>query len=147
MEDPEILYLDDILDFNNFYGTFDDVIKKHNDINLKIFGAKFWFCYDLYICHDWLNGWELTKRWVEGCYNHSQANGAPQVLYGQKQSSKGVLKICSKFENTHCEVDFNKVPLLRNFIKVALQHKCSPTELLHIFRTPFPKNIFKRLLL
>ena len=27
-----------------------------------------------------------------------------------------------------------------NFIKTALRHGCSPINLLHIFRTPFPKN-------
>ena len=32
-------------------------------------------------------------------------------------------------------------PLLCNFIEIALLHGCSPVNLLHIFRTPFPKNI------
>ena len=41
--------------------------------------------------------------------------------------------------------DFNKV--LCNFIKIALRHGCSPVNLLHIFRTPFPKNTSGRLLL
>ena len=27
-----------------------------------------------------------------------------------------------------------------NFIEIALRHGCSPVHLLHIFRTPFPKN-------
>ena len=34
-----------------------------------------------------------------------------------------------------------------DFIKVALLHGCSPVNLLHIFRTPFPKNNSKELLL
>ena len=34
--------------------------------------------------------------------------------------------------------DFNKV--LCNFIEIALRHGCSPVNLLHIFRTPLPKN-------
>ena len=41
--------------------------------------------------------------------------------------------------------DFNK--LLCNFIEVALRHGCSPVNLLHIFRTTFPKNTSRRLLL
>ena len=41
--------------------------------------------------------------------------------------------------------DFNKVA--SNFIKIALRHGCSPLNLLHIFRTPFTKNTFERLLL
>ena len=34
--------------------------------------------------------------------------------------------------------DFNKV--VSNFIEIAYRHECSPVNLLHIFRTPFPKN-------
>ena len=34
-----------------------------------------------------------------------------------------------------------------NFIEIAFRYACSPVNLLHIFRTPFPKNIFGRLLL
>ena len=30
--------------------------------------------------------------------------------------------------------------LLCNFIEISLRHGCSPVNLLHIFRTPFPKN-------
>ena len=29
-----------------------------------------------------------------------------------------------------------------NFIEIALQHGCSPENVLNIFRTPFPKNTF-----
>ena len=36
--------------------------------------------------------------------------------------------------------------LLCNFIKIALRHGCSRVNLLHIFRTPFPKNTSGRLL-
>ena len=51
---------------------------------------------------------------------------------------KGVLKICSKFTGEHpC----------RNFIEITLRHGCSPVNLLHIFRTPFFKNISGWLLL
>ena len=54
-------------------------------------------------------------------------------LYTQKQSSIGALmESCS-------ENDFNKVVL---FCK-----GCSPVNLMHIFRTPFPKNTYGGLLL
>ena len=43
----------------------------------------------------------------------------PQVFL-----EKGFLKICSKFTGN-------------NFIKITLQHGCSPVNLLHIFGTPF----------
>ena len=36
--------------------------------------------------------------------------------------------------------DFNKVP--SNFIETALRHGCSVVNLLHIFRTIFPRNTF-----
>ena len=34
-----------------------------------------------------------------------------------------------------------------NFIEIALHHVCSPVNLLHIFRKPFPKNTTGQLLL
>ena len=34
-----------------------------------------------------------------------------------------------------------------NFIKIKLRHECSPVNLLHIFRTPLPKNNSRGLLL
>ena len=34
-----------------------------------------------------------------------------------------------------------------NFTEIALQHGCSPAHLLHIFRTPFPRNTSEWLLL
>ena len=54
----------------------------------------------------------------------------PEVFLG-----KGVLKICSKYTGEHIS------------IKLALRHGCSPVNLLHIFRAPFPKNISEWLLL
>ena len=43
--------------------------------------------------------------------------------------------------------NFNKVALLCKFTEITLQHGCSPVNLLHIFRTPFPKNTCRGLLL
>ena len=37
--------------------------------------------------------------------------------------------------------------MLCNFIEIARRHGCSSLNLLHIFRTPFPKNTSRRLLL
>ena len=56
----------------------------------------------------------------------------------QKQPTGGVLK-------KRCSEVLMK--LLSNFIEIALRHGCSPVNLLHIFRTPFTKNRFGRLLL
>ena len=35
--------------------------------------------------------------------------------------------------------DFNKIA--SDFIEITLRIECSPVNLQHIFRTPFPKNI------
>ena len=57
---------------------------------------------------------------------------------------KVVLKICSKFTREHPS---RSVICNCNFIEIALQHGCSPVDLLHIFRTPSLKNTSGRLLL
>ena len=74
------------------------------------------------------------------------------MLNLQKQPSKGVLKKgvlkkCSKFTVEHSCRSVISIKLLFNFIVIALQHGCSPINLLHIFRTPFPKKISGQLLL
>ena len=46
------------------------------------------------------------------------------------------------------QCDFNKVAKQTQLhFKIALRHGCSAINLLHIFRTPFPKNTSGRLLL
>ena len=47
-------------------------------------------------------------------------------------------------ENIHAEVGFQQSC---NFIGIALRHGCSRVNLLHIFRTPFPRNTSGWLLL
>ena len=55
---------------------------------------------------------------------------------------KDVLKICSKFTREHaCR------SVICNFIEITLQQGCSPVNLLHIYRIPFPKNTSGCLLL
>ena len=67
----------------------------------------------------------------------------------QKQPLKGVLeKRCSE----NMQQIYRRTPMPKcNFNKVAKQlahrHGCSPVNLLHIFRTPFPGNISGWLLL
>ena len=63
----------------------------------------------------------------------------------QKQPSrgvlrKGVLKICCKVTGEHSCRSVILIKLLCNFIEIILRHECSPVNLLHIFRTSFPKN-------
>ena len=55
-----------------------------------------------------------------------------RVIYIQKQPPRGVLK-------KRCSENMQKI--------LALRHGCSPVNLLHIFRTPFPRNTSGWLLL
>ena len=70
----------------------------------------------------------------------------------QKQPFRGIFrKRCSEnmqqiYRRTPMpKHDFNKVE--SNFTEIALRYECSPVNLLHIFRTPFPKNTSGGLLL
>ena len=52
---------------------------------------------------------------------------------------ESVLKISRKFIDRPCR-SMISTRSLHNFIEITLQHDCSPVNVLHIFRTPFPKN-------
>ena len=66
----------------------------------------------------------------------------PEVFLG-----KGVLNICSKFIGKHpCRTAIS-IKLQSNFTEIELRHGCSSVNSLHIFRTPFPTNTSKGLLL
>ena len=60
---------------------------------------------------------------------------------------KSVLKICSKFTGEYSCRSVISLKLQSNFNETTLWDGCSPINLLHIFRTPFPKNTFGQLLL
>ena len=60
---------------------------------------------------------------------------------------KDVLKLCRKFTGEHPYQSVISIQLLCNFIEIALRHRCSPVNLLHILRTPFPRNTSGWLLL
>ena len=55
---------------------------------------------------------------------------------------KGVLKICSKFTG---ELPCRSVISIK--LQITLHHGSSPVNLLHIVRTPFPRNTFGWVLL
>ena len=71
----------------------------------------------------------LIKRSSENISSNIRSS-RPEVFL-----RKGVLKICRKFQ-----CNFNKVAF-------QLRHGCSPVNLLHISRTPFPRKTFGCLLL
>ena len=62
-------------------------------------------------------------------------NSSLEVFLG-----KGILKICSKFIRKHPCRNAIAIKLQSNFIEITFWHGCSLANLLHIFRTSFPKN-------
>ena len=80
-----------------------------------------------------------TKKKYEIC---SKFTTKTEVFLG-----KDVLKICSKFRGEHPYRSVISIKLLCNFIKIKLRHECSPVNLWHICRAPFPKNTYVGLLL
>ena len=77
-------------------------------------------------------------------YNSEFTNRSrpPEVFLGNS-----VLKICCKFTGEHpCRSVISK-KLLCNFIEMRPRHGYSSVNLLHIFKTPFPKNTSTGLLL
>ena len=61
-------------------------------------------------------------------------------VLGKGVLGKGVQKKCNKFTGEHPCRSAISIKLQSNFIEMALWHGCSPLNLLHIFRTSFPKN-------
>ena len=52
----------------------------------------------------------------------------------RKRCSENMQQIYRRIPMPKC--DFEQ----RNFIEITLRHRCSPVNLLYIYRTPFPKN-------
>ena len=67
----------------------------------------------------------------------------------QKQPSRGVLrKRCPEnMPQIYRTTPMPRIPMLSNFIEIALRHGSSPVNLLHIFGTTFPKKTSGWLLL
>ena len=84
----------------------------------------------------WNFYWPFKSIWYRYISSH------PEVFL-----RKGVPKIYSKFKWEHPYRSVISIKLPCNFIEIALRHGCSPVNLLHIFRAPFPRNTAKRLLL
>ena len=89
----------------------------------------------------------FCKELHQGCWH------GPRYVLSHRKSNpdvflqKGVLKICSKFTGEHPCRSMISTKLLCNFIEIKLRHWCSPVNLLHISRIPFPRNTSEGLLL
>ena len=98
----------------------------------SLFKQKFKICVNtFYILYKWAL---FIKKFLR--------SSRPEVFSG-----KGVPKIYSKFTGEYlCRSVISK-KLSSNLIEITLQHGRSPVNLLHIFRKPFLKNTYGRLLL
>ena len=106
--------------------------------------------------------WKLIKELWKALrslglkFKHYRPNFPPN--FGIKDKFEDLFKFSQKYHKKFFSAstfeirwkDFTtkkNYPLQSNFIETTLRHGCSPVDLQHIFRTPFPKNIFGRLLL
>ena len=88
------------------------------------------------------NFFVLNFIFIPKSRNSSLIGSPPEFCLG-----KGILKICSKFTGEYPCRSVILIKLLLNFIEIVLWYGCSPVNLLHIFRTPFPRNTSGELLL
>ena len=99
------------------------------------------------------NDWKRGN--MNSLYDSVMTNQPPTINYSSSFRSshpemfleKGVLKICSKFTGEHPSWNVISIKLLSNFIEITPRLGLCPVNLLHIFRTSFPKNTFGWLLL
>ena len=97
------------------------------------------------------------NRWLNPQFIVDSVNLIKEIFHGKlhffRSSSpgvflgKGILKICSKFAGEHLYRSLILIMLQCNVIEITFGHRCSPVNLLHIFRTPFTKNTSGRLFL
>ena len=67
------------------------------------------------------------------------------------KTSDAVFQKCPKSYSENMQQVYRRKPCKNtyqsNFFEMRLQHRCSPVNLQHISRTPFPKNTYRELLL
>ena len=77
------------------------------------------------------------------------SNSLNWMFYGSSRPEvflkKGMLKICRKFTGENPCRSVISIKLQSSFSEIVLRHGCPPVNFLHIFRTPFPKNMSRRL--
>ena len=83
--------------------------------------------------------WILCMRRSEKGSNRPMDRSSPPV----ESCSENMQQFYSRTRMPKC--DFNEV--VYNFIEITLRHGCSPVNVLHIFRTHFPRNTSGGLLL
>ena len=100
-------------------------------------------------CENWKTQFLIkVYRYPEVLFNpHVLAFSETNNSKEQKQLSRGVLikRFSENIQQIYRSTPMPK--LLSSFIEITLRHGCSPVNLMHIFRAPFLKNTFGRLLL
>ena len=94
----------------------------------------------------------LIKKWLQHrCFPLNFPKLLRTIIFRSSHPAvflrKVVLKICSKFTGEDPYRSVVSIKLQNNFIKITLRHGCFPVNLLHIFKTPFPRNTSGWLLL
>ena len=106
---------------------------------------------NLNIYTTWDYHWLVQVEWLKFCLKFYLASVATPCNL-QKQSCRGVLikKYSEDMQQVYwiypCRSAIS-IKLRSNFFKIAVWHGCSPVKVLHVFRTPFPKNTSGGLLL
>ena len=115
--------------------SFFNIIKSHS--SKKSYKNIFFFFQSLFKIQDLLT----LQNTKENKEKMKKKKNLPLVKFpkcfpdhSQKQPSRAVLRKRYSENVQHS-----------NFIAIALRHGCSPVNLLHIFRTSFPKNSSGRL--
>ena len=119
--------------------------KSHYRLTASLFSNSIVFSHSVKTKRACLLKWAKIY-WVYRC---------PHTIHfsqKQKQPSTGVLKkTCSEnmqwISGEHPWRSVISIKLQSNFMEITLSHGCSPVNLPHIFRTPFPRNTSRRLLL
>ena len=121
---------------------------------LKRISERKWFN-DTYIflldCFEIL----LNVTFLQGCFSHflscTNSTKLSKALYILSELTRhsllNVFSVASVVSFPFGTTAYYNILETQNFIEIALRHGCSTVNLLHIFRTPFPKNTSGRLLL
>ena len=116
------------------------------------------FCKSIVLSHDksyfyWSSKIQVPQPIIQVTRQNNRSDAVQKLRFKKLRRShpemffgRVALKICSKFTGEHPYRSPISIKLLFNFIEIALQHGCSPVNLLHIFRTPFLRSTSGRLL-
>ena len=114
--------------------------------NIKKWPSIVWPFFN--ILHDAVKKRFCSKHWkATPSFCFTVIVWATEAAIQRCSLGKGVLKMCSKFTGEHLRRSVISIKLHKQLYWNHTWHGCSPVNLLHILRTPFPMNTSGRLLL